>query len=40
MNLLINIHKDSDDVVVFNVDKNIARMTMTKEELVELIKNI
>lgn len=41
MNLLINIHKDSPDVVVFALEgKNIARTTVTKEELIELIKGI
>ena len=41
MNLLINIHKDSPDVVVFSLEgKNIARTIVTKEELIELIQGI
>jgi hypothetical protein len=41
MNILINIHKDSPDVVVFMLEgKNIARTTVTKEELIELVKGI
>lgn len=38
MNLLINIHKDSPDVVVIFAGENIAKTTMTKDELIELIK--
>lgn len=41
MNLLINIHKDSPDVVLFFLEgKNIARTTLTKDELIEYIKGI
>ena len=39
MNLLINIHKDSPDVVVIFADKNIAKTIITKEELKELMKD-
>jgi len=39
MNLLINIHKDSPDVVVIYADKNISRTTMTKDELIEVIRS-
>ena len=38
MNLLINIHKDSPDVVVVFAGDNITSMAMTKDELIELIK--
>lgn len=41
MNLLINIHKDSPDVVLFSLEgKNISRTTITKEELIEFIQAI
>jgi hypothetical protein len=39
MNILINIHKNSPDVVVIYADENIARTTMTKEELIEVIRS-
>jgi hypothetical protein len=39
MNLLINIHKDSPDVVVIVAGDNITRTTMTKDELIEFIKD-
>jgi hypothetical protein len=38
MNILINIHKDSPDVVVIFAGDNISRTTMTKDELIEYIK--
>ena len=38
MNILINIHKDSPDVVVIVAGDNITRMVMTKDELVEFLK--
>ena len=41
MNLLINIHKDSPDVVLFSLEgKNISRTTITKEELIEYTKEL
>ena len=40
MNFLINIHKDSPDVLVISIDKGISRMAMTKDELIEMIKAI
>lgn len=39
MNLLINIHKGSPDVVVITAGENISRTVMTKEELIEFIKD-
>lgn len=39
MNLLINIHKGSPDVVVIFASDNITRMTMTKDELIQYIKD-
>lgn len=40
MNYLINIHTGSPDVVFISIDKNITRMVMTKDELIEFIRNI
>lgn len=39
MNLLINIHKGSPDVVVIFANDNIAKTTMTKDELIQYIKD-
>ena len=39
MNILINIHKGSPDVVVIFAGDTIARTTMTKDELIQYIED-